>query len=226
MDIPQTAEAQFAIYERLLLEWNEKMNLTAITDHEEIWAKHFADSLTVLPELAGAETLIDIGTGAGFPGIPVAIMRPDIQITLLDSLQKRVNFLECVKAELGLKNVRCVHARAEEAGRTDGFRECFDVAVSRAVARLSALAEYCLPVIKVGGKFISMKGPDVKEEVLEAEPAIRQLGGEILERKQVQIPYRDTDTELAHTLVIVRKVRHTPQKFPRAAVKIAKSPIV
>jgi len=216
-----TSDEMFDLYEDLLLEWNEKMNLTAITSHEEIRQKHFADSLTVLPFLSDARSLVDVGTGAGFPGIPLAIEKCDLFITLLDSLQKRVNFLECVKTELNLKNVTCLHARAEEAARGD-LRERFDVSVSRAVARLSALAEYCLPLTKVGGKFISMKGADASEEIANAGEAILKLGGEIEEVARVTIPF----TDIARTLIIVRKIKHTPEKFPRRGCKIAKSPIV
>ncbi len=218
--ISESQVTQFKIYMELLLEWNEKVNLTAITAPADIILKHFVDSMTVLPYVNGG-TMIDVGTGAGFPGVPIKIMAPDIKLTLMDSLNKRVNFLNELVHKLGITSVECVHNRAEDAAR-ERFRENYDVVVSRAVANLSSLAEYCLPFAKIGGKFISMKGPDAKDEITAAKKAVYELGGEITEHKTVKIPFSDMN----HSLIIISKVRHTPDKYPRKAIKIAKNPIM
>ena len=214
---------QFAAYERLLLEWNEKINLTAITEHEQIVIKHFADSLTpVLYRDLSGKSLIDVGTGAGFPGLPLKIAVPSLKLTLLDSLNKRVSFLETVTSALSLEDVQCIHSRAEDSGKDAALREKFDFAVSRAVAPLNVLAEYDMPFVKVGGEFIALKGPAAYDEIKQAENAVKELGGEISDVKEVILP----DTELKHKIIFVSKVRQTPNKYPRKSGKALKSPIV
>ena len=215
---------QFMAYKDLLLEWNEKMNLTAITDEREIMLKHFADCLMLCPETdaLGGKTVIDVGTGAGFPGVPLKIARPELEVTLLDSLNKRITFLNEVVSGLGLEKVKCLHLRAEDGGADKNLREKFDLCVSRAVADLSVLSEYCLPFVKVGGYFISMKGPDVSEEIERAKKAVKILGGSIEEVKKTAIP----GTDIVHSLVIIKKANPTPPKYPRKAGKAKKEPIV
>ena len=228
----ETAE-KLDIYARLLVEWNGKMNLTAITAPDEIVTKHFVDSLTAgtLLPAAGKEplTLVDVGTGAGFPGVPLALWRPDIRLTLLDSLNKRLVFLETVCRELELP-VTLVHARAEEAGRRKDMREHFAVATARAVAALPTLCEYCLPLVRPGGCFIALKGPSGPEEVTASANALTRLGGEIGEVYQLRLPSVGGDTaagedSVSRTLILVRKISPTPAAYPRASAKIAKQPL-
>lgn len=212
------------VYARLLVEWNEKMNLTAITDPYGVTVKHMADSLQILPLLpTGTFSLIDVGTGAGFPGVPVAVCRPDCRVTLLDGLNKRLVFLEAVCKELGLDTVR-VHARAEEAARQSVHREVYDIATARAVARLPVLCEYCLPFVRVGGRFIAMKGPDGDAELAEAAAAVKLLGGKAGApvRRSLPTPDGAADTRV---LLPIEKVAHTPEKYPRHGGKIAKAPL-
>lgn len=213
----------FHKYSRLLREWNEVMNLTAITDEDEIILKHFADSASVLSymDIPKNATAIDIGTGAGFPGLPVKIVRPDIKMTLVDSLNKRVNFLKTVCDEISLENVECIHARAEELSRKSDKRESFDYCLSRAVAALNVLAEYCLPFVKVGGYLAALKGPNAYKEIEEGKKAIDVLGGKLVEVKEIEIPY----TDLKHTLVVIEKNKSTPSVYPRKGASISKKPI-
>ena len=170
---------QFYKYMNLLIEWNEKMNLTAITEPKEIILKHFIDSITILKYIDDNSKLVDVGTGAGFPGVPLSIMNPTLKITLVDSLNKRLIFLQEVVKELNLKNIEIVHARAEEFGQNKNYREKFDIATSRAVANLATLSEYLVPLVKIGGKIISMKASNAKEEINDAQKAIEVLGGKI-----------------------------------------------
>ncbi len=211
---------QFETYMELLLEWNEKFNLTAITEKDEIISKHFLDSLTLLlsDRLPEGARLIDIGAGAGFPSVPVKIARPDLRVTMLDSLGKRVDFLNEVSARLGLENICAVHCRAEDGSRTE-LRESFDVATARAVANLSVLAEYALPFVKVGGYFVAMKGSAPEEEINAAKPAIRVMGGKIEEVREISFD------GLGRSLIIVKKTARTPSKYPRKAGKPSKDPI-
>lgn len=214
---------QFMDYKDMLLEWNEKMNLTAITDEREIILKHFADCLIINSLIDMKDkNVIDVGTGAGFPGVPVKIAEPSVKMTLLDSLNKRISFLTELTEKLGLKNVNCLHMRAEDGGNDKSMRESFDMCVSRAVANLAVLCEYCLPFVRQGGYFISMKGPDVEDEVSEAENAVRILGGEIAEIKKAVIP----GTDITHSLIVIKKIRTTPRKYPRKAGKAKKEPIM
>ncbi len=211
--------SQFDLYEKLLVEWNEKMNLTAITEHSEVVTKHFSDSLFGLKFLKGKKTVIDVGTGAGFPGIPLKIACPEIQLTLLDSLNKRLNFLTEVKNQLALTDVECVHSRAEDGAKVgSSLRESFDVATSRAVANLSVLCEYCLPYLKRGGVFLAYKGNDVENELADAQNAIDILGGEVTGVYKYNIP----DTDINHSVVVITKVKQTPEKYPRLQGKIQK----
>lgn len=223
VSLDDTQINQFFKYKDLLLSWNEKMNLTAITDEKDVIIKHFADSVSLC---AGADldreiSVIDVGTGAGFPGVPVKIAFPKIHITLLDSLNKRIGFLEEVTKELGLTNVTCVHARAEDGGQDKNLRESFDMCISRAVADLSVLAEYCLPFVKVGGEFISLKGPNAEEEVDNAKTAIKKLGGKVIKIRKITIP----NSDITHSLIIIKKFQQTPTAYPRKAGKIGKNPI-
>lgn len=215
------------IYARLLVEWNEKMNLTAITDPKGIAVKHFADSLTAAAMMpAGEFSLIDVGTGAGFPGVPLALYRPDCRLTLLDSLNKRLTFLDAVCREVGL-NATLIHARAEEGGRNPDLREQYDVACARAVANLPVLSEYCLPFVKVGGRFIALKGPDADRERADAARGIGVLGGRIAAVTALTLPAQAVEgTEpMERRLVQVDKVRPTPATYPRHGSKISKKPL-
>ena len=216
-------EEQFMVYMSLLLEWNEKMNLTAITEEREVVLKHFVDCLSLVPYLKVSENtkMIDVGTGAGFPGLPVKIACPQVSMTLLDSLQKRIGFLEEAINSMGLDHVECVHSRAEDGGQNPLYREQFDYCVSRAVANLSVLSEYCLPFVKVGGTLAALKGPDALAEIQEAEGALEKLGGKVTEVIDVTIP----STDLSHKLVFIEKVSSTPKSYPRKAGKISKNPL-
>ena len=210
-------------YKNLVLEWNEKINLTAILEDEEIIKKHFIDSIKAFKrdEFKQNVNVIDVGTGAGFPGIPIAIMNPNINVTLLDSLNKRIKFLDIVINKLGLKNIKTIHSRAEDGARNKNLREKFDIATSRAVANMSVLSEYCLPYVKVGGKFIALKGPAVEQEIEESNVAIKTLGGELEQICEVKIE----DTDLRHNLVVVKKIKECAKTYPRKAGTISKNPI-
>lgn len=212
---------KFYKYMNLLIEWNEKINLTAITEPKEIIIKHFIDSLTVLKDIKGKNTLVDVGTGAGFPGIPLKIMDEEIKITLLDSLNKRINFLNEVINQLDLKNTETIHSRVEEAGKNKKYRERFDIATARAVANLATLSEYMLPLVKVGGKSICMKGSEVSEELQNSKKAISILGGEIENIDNFQLPKSD----MMRNIVIIKKVKNTPNKYPRKPGTPSKEPI-
>lgn len=214
---------QFMQYLSLLLEWNEKMNLTAITDPVEVVQKHFIDCISVLPhlDLQGGETMIDVGTGAGFPGVPLKIANPALQVTLLDALQKRLTFLDTLTQSLELSDVILVHSRAEDGGQNPDLREQFDLCVSRAVANLAVLLEYCLPFVKVGGKLAALKGPDAAQEIEQAQNALQILGGKVTAVIPITIP----QTDLQHQLVLVEKIAPTPQRYPRKAGKISKKPL-
>mgnify|MGYP001569233062 CR=1 FL=1 len=214
---------QFMLYKDLIKEWNEKINLTAIKEDEAIVQKHFIDSMKVFKfdQLKNAKNVIDIGTGGGFPGIPMKIIKPEVNIVLLDSLNKRIIFLNEVINRLDLKNIKAIHGRAEDFAKEKQYREKFDVAVSRAVANLTVLSEYCIPYVKVGGYFVAMKGPAVEEEIKLSKNAIRMLGGQIEHIEKVQIEGSD----LNHNLVIIKKISQTHKKYPRKAGIVAKDPL-
>lgn len=212
---------QFYQYMQILLEWNEKINLTAITKPEEIILKHFVDSITIAKYLKPKAQIIDVGTGAGFPGIPIKIIREDIQVTLLDSLNKRINFLNEIIEKLELVQIQTIHSRAEEAGKSKKYRENFDVATSRAVANLSTLAEYLLPFVKQGGQVIAMKGATIEEELEASQKAIKVLGGKIRTIDTFCLPKSDID----RNVIILQKEKTTPAKYPRKPGTPAKEPI-
>jgi len=210
----------FKKYEEILVETNKQFNLTAITESDEVNLKHFVDSISCQSLVPKGASIIDVGTGAGFPGIPLKIVRDDISLTMIDSLGKRVNFLNTVIDELSLDNASAYHLRAEEAGKNAKFREQFDVATSRAVANLPVLCEYCLPFVSVGGYFLALKGRDADAEVEKAEKAIKILGGKL---EKVEEVFWEG---LEHRVVVIRKVCKTPAKYPRNAGKPSKEPII
>ncbi len=211
----------FDLYAQILVEWNQKMNLTAITEPDDIVVKHFVDSLLLLKayDVPKNATMIDVGTGAGFPSVPVAIARDDIKLTLLDSLNKRINFLTHVCSELKIP-AKAIHSRAEDGAKKPPLREGFDVATARAVAHLRELSEYCLPYVKKGGYFVALKGYDIEQELDEAKKAISLMGGKV---KKVEKYVLADDSK--RSIVIIEKVANTPPKYPRPSAKIAKSPI-
>ena len=208
-------------YMHLLLNWNEKINLTAITEPREIILKHFIDSFTISKYIAEKTSLIDVGTGAGFPGIPLKIIRPDIDIVLIDSLQKRINFLQETIQKIKLENIKAIHARIEEIGKDKKYREKFDYVTSRALANLSVLAEYMLPLSKKCGKVICMKGSNVDEELNDAKCAINILGGKVEKIEKFVLP----DSEIGRNIIIIDKIENTPNKYPRKPGMPSKQPI-
>ncbi len=212
---------QFYNYMNLLIEWNEKMNLTAITNPEEIILKHFVDSLTIEKYILNNKKIVDIGTGAGFPGIPLKIYRDDLKITLVDSLNKRINFLNEVINNLKLKDIEAIHLRAEEFGKNKKYRESFDIATSRAVANLATLSEYLLPTVKLEGKAICMKGSNIEEELKIGKTAIKILGGTIEKIETFYLP----NSDIKRNIICIKKVNKTPEKYPRKDGIPSKNPI-
>jgi len=220
-ELIEEMQQQFEDYMKLLLEWNEKINLTAITEEDEIILKHFVDSLTISKYIKEGNSIVDVGTGAGFPGIPLKIARKDLKITLVDSLNKRILFLNEVIEKLGLGDIETLHFRAEEFGQNKKYRESFDIATSRAVANLSTLVEYLLPLVKVGGICVCMKGSEIKEELENSKKAIEILGGEVDQVEEFYLP----GTDIKRSIVIVKKISSTPKKYPRKPGIPAKEPI-
>lgn len=220
VDLDDDKISKFILYKNLLQEWNEKINLTAITEDSEIIIKHFIDSLTVIKYIPENASIIDVGTGAGFPGIPIKITKEDTIITLLDSLNKRLIYLNEVIEKCNLKDISTVHGRAEDFGNNEEYREKYDIAIARAVANLATLTELCLPFVKVGGNFIAMKGSSI-EEIEDAKKAIEILGGEIENIDKFMLP----ETDMERNIVIIKKVKNTPKQYPRRAGIPANKPI-
>ena len=212
---------QFYEYMNLLLEWNEKINLTAIVEPEEVILKHFIDSLTINKYIEKNKTIADVGTGAGFPGIPLKIYRPDLKVVLVDSLNKRINFLNDVIAKLDLEDISTVHSRIEDFGKDKKYRESFDYVTARAVANLTTLSEYLIPISKVNGMCICMKGNEVEGEIRDSEKAINLLGGKIEKVDSFNLPGSD----ISRNVIIIDKIKNTPNKYPRKAGVPSKEPL-
>lgn len=223
IELSESQKNQFHRYYEMLIEWNKVMNLTGITEYDEVNEKHFVDSLSIIKavDMRKVQSVIDIGTGAGFPGIPLKIVYPHLHLVLLDSLQKRIKFLKAVIEELGLEDIETLHGRAEDYAKNSEYREKFDICVSRAVANLSALCEYCIPYIRLGGIFISYKSGEVDEEVKRSEKAVKILGGNIHKIIKFQLP----GTEIGRSFVKIKKVEKTKKKYPRKAGMPVKEPL-
>lgn len=222
INISELQIQQFYKYMNLLIEWNKKINLTAITEPKEIILKHFIDSLMIINKIPEKTKIADIGSGAGFPGIPIKILRPNTEIYLIDSLNKRIKFLNEVINENKLNNTYAIHARAEEIGHNKMYREKLDIVTSRAVAKLNTLIEYMMPLVKLGGKCICLKGPNADEEIEEARDAIKILGGEIENVEKILLP----DSDNKRTIIVIKAVKQLPNKYPRKPGVPTTSPIV
>ena len=216
-------ENKFVLYRDLLKEWNQKINITSIEDDEEIYLKHFIDSVLLLNKdnMNENKKIIDVGTGGGFPGLPLKIINDNFEVTLLDSLRKRIDFLKEVSNVLNLKNVKLIHGRAEDFGQNKEYRENYDICVSRAVAPLNVLSEYCIPFVKVGGYFAAYKSDNISQEITNSDKAIRELGGIIKEIREISIPGAD----IIRKIVIIEKIETTKAKYPRKAGKPSKDPL-
>lgn len=223
IDLSTKQVEQFMKYKELLQEWNQKMNLTAITEDEEVITKHFLDCMTINKaiEMDNQKTVIDIGTGAGFPGLVIKITFPHLKVTLVDALKKRLNFLEVVINELGLTGIECIHSRAEDLGKNKIYREGYDICASRAVANLAVLSEYTLPFVKIEGYLIALKGQKLDDELEQGKKAIEILGGELEEVVHTGVPFTDLD----HKIAKIKKIKPTATKYPRKAGEPTKSPL-
>jgi 16S rRNA (guanine527-N7)-methyltransferase len=211
---------KFYIYMREILEWNEKVNVTAIKDEKEFIVKHFIDSLTILEYIEDNKKVLDIGTGAGFPGIPIKIAKPSNKVVLVDSVNKKLNVIRDIIPKISLENIECIHGRAEDLAHDKKYRESFDIVTSRAVANLNTLVEYMLPFLKIGGKIICMKGPNYEDELEQSRKAISILGGKI-----EKIENRFVSEELERSIIIIKKIKETPKQYPRGQGKPLKTPI-
>lgn len=214
---------QFDRFYEILVEWNKVMNLTGITEYEEVVQKHFVDSLSIgnIIDLSQIDRVIDVGTGAGFPGIPLKIAYPHLKITLLDSLNKRIKFLNTVTEELELEDISAIHGRAEDYARQKEYREQYDLSVSRAVANLATLSEYCIPYVKTGGLFVSYKSGEIDQEAEDSKKAVKILGGSVRQVEKFELP----GTDIARSFVVIEKVKETGKKYPRKAGLPSKEPI-
>lgn len=224
LNYDETTDVKFEKYKDLLKEWNNKINITSIEDDEEIYIKHFLDSILLLSNENSNETksIIDVGTGGGFPGLPLKIVNDNFSVTLLDSLRKRIDFLQEVVNELNLKEVNLIHGRAEDFGKDEKYREKFDICVSRAVAPLNILSEYCVPFVKVGGYFAAYKSENISEEIDTCRNAVEKLGGIIKEVKEISLP----NTDIIRKIIIIEKVKETSEIYPRKAGKPSKDPLI
>lgn len=226
LNIPYSGETEnkFARYRDLLKEWNQKINITSIEDDEEIYVMHFLDSVLLLKDrgINEKKSIIDVGTGGGFPGYPLKIVNDNYELTLLDSLRKRIDFLAEVKKELKLHSTELIHGRAEDLGQNKNYREKFDICVSRAVATLNVLCEYCLPFVRIGGYFAAYKSYNISREILDSENAIKSLGGRIKEIKEIGLP----GTDILRKIIIIEKCETTNAKYPRKAGKPSKEPLM
>ncbi|WP_282199054.1 16S rRNA (guanine(527)-N(7))-methyltransferase RsmG [Collibacillus ludicampi] len=224
IEIGEEAIHRFEQYYEMLIEWNQRMNLTAITEREEVYFKHFYDSLTLMTanHFCRDARMLDVGAGAGFPGVPVHLVCQELSLTVLDSLGKRISFLEELGKHLSLPRFYPVHGRAEDFGQKEEWREAYDQVTARAVAKLNVLSEYCLPFVRVGGWFFALKGPEAETEVREAEKAIVKLGGAVRELKRTEIP----GGYGTRTIVVIEKVQQTPKNFPRKAGTPSRKPLV
>lgn len=213
----------FNTYFEMLVEWNEKINLTAITEAQDVAVKHMIDSLSCYDQeiFKKGATIIDVGTGAGFPGLPLKIFRPDLTLTLFDSLNKRILFLQAVAEKVGINDIRFIHSRAEDGGKSKQLREQYDIAVSRAVAKLDVLSEWCLPFVAVGGFFVALKGSRYSEELNDATGAIQRLGGEITKIEKIKLPGLDD----VRAIIYIKKVKKTPAAYPRRPGAAEKNPL-
>ena len=224
-ELTDKQKQQFKLYFKMLIEVNEHVNLTRITEEDEVYLKHFYDSITPLFTFGAVfkdgATLCDVGAGAGFPSIPLKILKPGLKVTIVDSLQKRLNFLKDLISELGLTDVELVHGRAEDVGQNKLYRERFDIVTARAVARMSVLSEYCLPLVKKGGYFVALKGPKAEDELDDGKKALEVLGGKLIKDEELTLPASEEE----RTLVLVQKVKSTPKKYPRPAGTPRRKPI-
>ncbi|RMC97760.1 16S rRNA (guanine(527)-N(7))-methyltransferase RsmG [Clostridium autoethanogenum] len=221
LEFDEKKYSKFIKYKDILKFWNNKINLTTIVEDEDIIKKHFIDCVKIFKfsPLRDISNVIDIGTGAGFPGIPMKIVNPQIEVVLLDSLNKRINFLNQVISDIELNDIKCIHGRAEDFSKDIEYREKFDAAVSRAVANLTVLSEFCIPYIKLGGYFVAMKGPSVEDEIKESKKAVSILGGKIEDIIKIE------NDDLNHNLVVIKKIRRTPNMYPRKAGIVSKKPL-